>query len=191
MRQHAGDARAALRREVKVHVLGVLLELGQDVGGRRPHDFVDAGDLVGFVGARKERVQRHDFKHDAADAPNVHAFGVPAVGEQALRRAVPPRGNVLRVRLFAVNAAARPKIRQLQFVVHNQDVFRLDVPVENTVAVHVVHGLQQLEHVHLDLLLREVVPAPPDEFVDVAVHEFKHERQAAGGFVAARKEGAA
>lgn len=34
-------------------------------------------------------------------------------------------------------------------------------PVEDAVAVHVVHGLQQLEHKHLDALISYVVAAPP------------------------------
>lgn len=41
--------------------------------------------------------------------------------------------------------------------------------------VHVVDGLQQLEHVPLDALLRQKMPPSPNELVDVHVHQLEHE----------------
>ena len=51
-------------------------------------------------------------------------------------------------------------------------------PMENAIAVHVVHRLEQLPHVALGALLRHIVAAPPNQLVDVHVHQLKHEGQA-------------
>ena len=101
------------------------------------------------------------------------------IGEQTLRRAVPPRRDVLGVGLLRVDAAARAEVGELELVVRDQDVLRLDVAVEDAVAVHVVHALEQLVHVILDALLLQVLPPPADELVDVHVHQLEDERETA------------
>lgn len=63
---------------------------------------------------------------------------------------------------------------------------RLDVAVEDALAVHVVDGDEQLVHVELDFALLEVVAAAADELVQVDVHELEDERESAGGLVAGR-----
>ena len=83
----------------------------------------------------------------AADAPHIHLVVVVAVREQTLRCAVPAGADVLGVRLLAVDAAAGAKVGQLQHLVADQNILRLDVAVEDAVAVHVVHRLHQLVHV--------------------------------------------
>ena len=60
--------------------------------------------------------------------------GRAPVSEQALGRAVPARRDVLCVGLLAVDAPAAAKVRQLEAVVHDQDVLRLDVPVQGAAA---------------------------------------------------------
>ena len=55
--------------------------------------------------------------------------------------------------------------------------------MKDSVAVHVVDGLQHLVHVILDALLWEVVPPALDGLVHVHVHELKHKRQATSGLV--------
>ena len=52
-----------------------------------------------------------------------------------------------------------------------------------TVAVHVVHRLDQLVHVAPDPVLRQVVPPPADQLVDVHVHQLEDEREPARGLV--------
>jgi hypothetical protein len=76
--------------------------------------------------------------------------------------------------LLGVDASAAAKVCQLKSVVHDEDVLRLDVAVEDAVAVHVVHGLDELVHIALDALLRHVVPPPADQLVDVHVHQLEH-----------------
>ena len=55
--------------------------------------------------------------------------------------------------------------------------------MEDAVLVHVVHGLEQLIHEVLHLVLAQVLCAALDELVDVAVHELKHQRQPPRGLV--------
>jgi hypothetical protein len=76
----------------------------------------------------KEREERHDLEEHASHAPHVHLVVVVPVGEQALRGAVPSSTDVLGVGLLRVDAAAAAKVRELQAVVHDEDVLRLDVP---------------------------------------------------------------
>jgi hypothetical protein len=66
----------------------------------------------------EEREEADDLEEDAADAPHVHLVRVVAVREQALGRAVPARGDVLRVRLLRVDAATAAEVRQLHTTSH-------------------------------------------------------------------------
>jgi hypothetical protein len=45
--------------------------------------------------------------------------------------------------------------------------------MEDAVAVHVIHRLDELIHVALHAVLGDVVPPPADELVNVHVHELK------------------
>jgi hypothetical protein len=65
-------------------------------------------------------------------------------------------GSATRVRNLTSTGGA-----YLERVVHDEDVLGLDVTVEDAVAVHVVHGFDQLVHVALDTLLCYVVPPAP------------------------------
>ena len=58
-------------------------------------------------------------------------------------RIAPAGGDVLCVGLLAEDAAARAKVRELEVVVHDENVLGFDVPVEDAVAVHVVHRLRR------------------------------------------------
>jgi hypothetical protein len=78
--------------------------------------------LIKLVISREEREEWEDLKEDTADAPVVHFVIIVAIREQALRRSVPPRGNVLSERGLAVHASARSEIRQLHLIILNQDV---------------------------------------------------------------------
>ena len=55
--------------------------------------------------------------------------------------------------------------------------------MKHSVFVHMIQRFHQLVDVVLDLGLWEVVLAAFHPLVQVHVHEFEHERQAAGGFV--------
>ena len=107
MRNKLLDTRAALLFEIEIDVLIPPLHLREELWRRRAHDVVDFLYLVKLVCAREEWVQRANFEKDAANAPHVHLVVVEAVREQAFRRAVPPRADVLRVRLFAARTKSQ------------------------------------------------------------------------------------
>ena len=69
------------------------------------------------------------LKEDAANTPHVHLMCVVAICQQALWRSVPPGGDVLSVWLLGVDATAATKVCQLQTLINDQDVLRLDIPV--------------------------------------------------------------
>lgn len=77
-----------------------------------------------------------DLKEDTANPPHVHLVSVVAIGEKALRGSVPAGGNVLGVGLLGVDASTAAKVRQLQTLIYDQDVFRLDVPATITKPGH-------------------------------------------------------
>ena len=56
--------------------------------------------------------------------------------------------------------------------------------MEDAVAVHVVHGLNELVHVALHAILCHVMPPATNELVDVHVHELKDKCEAASGLIA-------
>jgi len=160
--------------EVELHVCRVFLELGEQAFFWRPKDVMNFVHLIKLIVAWKQREKRNDFKHDAADSPEVHFVSVVPIGEQAFRSAVPAGGNVLSVWLFRVDPATAAEVGQFDLVVHQKNVFRFDVAVENTVTVHVVDCFQQLVHIILHAVLRQVVPPALDGVVHIHVHEFKY-----------------
>lgn len=94
--------------------------------------------LVQFIVSRENRKQRNNFKQHASYTPQVHFVSVVAVREETLGCAVPSSRDVLGVRLFAVDAAARAEVSKLDLVVHKQDVFWFYISVEDAVTVHVI-----------------------------------------------------
>ena len=69
-------------------------------------------------------------------------------------------------------------------VLHQENVFGFNITMKNAVPVHVVDCLQQLVHVVLDSVLRQVVPLALDGVVHVHVHELEDECEAARRLIA-------
>ena len=186
LRNQLGDALALYTAHAElgeVHVRGVSLELIEQGLVGRAQNVMNFVHLVEFVVPGEEREQRDDLEHDAADAPQIHLVAIVAVGEEALGRAVPPCRDVLRVRLLRIDTAAGAKVGEFNLVLHQKNVLRLDVTMEDAVAVHVVDRLHELVHVVFDALLRQVVAASLDSIVHVHLHEFEDERQAPGRLI--------
>lgn len=93
-------------REIKFHVGGVLLELFEKVFGRGPHDVMYLYHLIQFVIARKEGEEGEYFKKHAAHSPQIHFVPIVPIGQEAFGGSVPPRRDVLSVRLLGVDPAA-------------------------------------------------------------------------------------
>ncbi len=58
-------------------------------------------------------------------------MSVVAISEQALWSPVPPGGDVLCVGLLGVNPSAAAKVCQLEALIYNQDILRLDVSADH------------------------------------------------------------
>jgi hypothetical protein len=90
----------------------------------------------------------------------------------------PACGDIFCVRLLGVDATTAAKVCQLKVIIHNEDVFWLDVSMEDAIAMHVIQALHKLIHVTPDKVFSEVMTTASDKLVNVHVHQFKHESQA-------------
>lgn len=135
---------------------------------------MDLVNLVKLIVAWEQGEEGQDFEVDAADTPVVHLLVVVAVSEQALWGSVPPSGDVLREWGLGVDSTAGPEVSQLDHIVFDENVLRLDVSVKNAIAMHVVDRLQHLVHVVPHPLLGQVVSAAFNGFIKIHVHKFKY-----------------
>ena len=74
-----------------------------------------------------------------------------------------------------VDSSAAAKVCKFEHIVCNEDIFRLNIAMEDAVAVHVVHRLGELIHVNLDSVFGNIMSAPANELIDIHVHELKDE----------------
>lgn len=149
MRDHFGKAFPLLFWKIDLHVRGMLPKEIENLLIWRANYIVDLVDLVELVVTGKQGAERQDFVHDTADAPNIHLVAVVAVCEKALWSPVPTRRDIFSQRLILVKPSATSQIRKLDRLSIEQNVFWLDVPVEDSIPVHVLNGLDQLIHVVL------------------------------------------
>ena len=71
------------------------LEFSQELWRGRPQNIVNFVHLVKFVIAREQWKQGQYFKVDTAYTPIVHLMIVVAVCQEAFRRSVPSRADIL------------------------------------------------------------------------------------------------
>ena len=62
------------------------------------------------------------------------------------------------------------KVCELQDIIRNKYVFRLDVSVKDAIPVHVIHRLCELIHIDLYPIFSNVMSSSADQFVDIHVH---------------------
>lgn len=161
----------------------IFLEAVKELLWRCAEYIMNFVDLVELVVSWEQRKEAQNFEEDAANSPDVHFVTVVAVGHEALGCAVPSGRDVLGKRRFIVEPSATSEVGQLDRLVRQQNVLRLDVSVENPVTVHMLDSLQKLVNPHLDLCFWEVVGPPFDRFVEVHLHELKDKREPASGLV--------
>lgn len=82
----------------------------------------------------------------------------------------PSRGDIFCIRLLRVHPTTASEICKLQAVVHDEDVFGLDVSMENAIAMHMVHAFHQLPHAISNKVLRQVMAPASNELIDVHIH---------------------
>mmetsp|Transcript_6396 Transcript_6396/g.22521 ORF Transcript_6396/g.22521 Transcript_6396/m.22521 type:complete len:236 (+) Transcript_6396:912-1619(+) len=135
------------------------------------------------VAPREQGAPRDDLSEDAPDGPHVNRRRV--VGEEAptqLRRAVPPRGNIVRPEYVGrarvcERRPGQPEVAELELAVRvGQDVLRLQVAVIHRRPVHVLQPPQHLVQEELVVLRRQVV-VRLYHLVQVRLHQLEHHVQ--------------
>lgn len=139
MRNQFDDARSLDRGEVELHVRCILLEVVKEALVGRAKNVVDLVHLVDLIVSWEQREERDNFEEDAANAPQVHLVTVIAVREEALGRTIPTSRDIFRVGLLRVDTAAGAKIGQLDMILHEQNVLRFYISMEDTVPVHMIN----------------------------------------------------
>lgn len=73
---------------------------------------------------------------------------------------------------------ARAEICEFDAFPRDQHIFRLDVTVEDALAMDVLNRFEQLVHVHLYLLRMQVL-VPHQAFIEILLHQFEDQRELA------------
>mmetsp|Transcript_131302 Transcript_131302/g.366003 ORF Transcript_131302/g.366003 Transcript_131302/m.366003 type:complete len:224 (-) Transcript_131302:480-1151(-) len=179
---HAGALGADFAEEAVC--IGLLRQPTQlFVRGRADH-LGDSADHVDVVLAWEECAAPEDLREDATDGPKVHGRRVLLRQQHDLGRPVPPGHDVLcedpaglLVIAIAVShiAASKPKVADLQLAVRSQkNVGRFQITVCNTCSAEVGERAEDLDHDHLDVLLRQCLLGL-DDLVEVCRHVWEHE----------------
>lgn len=131
----------------------------------------------------KNRLALEHLTKDATGTPHVDGWSVAAQLQEQLRRAVPSSDNegcVISFRLAIALASLRhglivmageTEVCNLQAsTVVDEEVCGLHVAVENVVVMQVAEALEQLQHVALDLGLREFDVGIVEQTGEIVVH---------------------
>ena len=119
VRDQLGDACTFLRCKIELHMtrhstnkqnvkiesmMDLPLEFGQELWRGRPQNIVNFVHLVKFVIAWEQRKQGQYFKVDTAHTPIVHLMIVVAISQEAFRRSVPSRADILCKRWLRIDS---------------------------------------------------------------------------------------
>jgi len=140
-------------------------------------------NLIDLVFACEERCFGENLEENAADGPNIHFIPIEAVSKQALWRPVPTCRDVLGVRHLGVHPLTRPEISEFNSVIFKENIFGLDIPMEDALAVHVLDRLQQRVDVLLHLGLGNEVRLRLGRIQQVHFHQFENKCKSASRLV--------
>lgn len=146
----------------------------EDILAWRSDNVVDSVDLIKLIVAGKQRAQGQYLVHNASDTPNIHFVSVVSISKKTFRSAVPSCRNVLSEWHFLIETPATSQICQFHSLSIEKDVFWLYVSMKDAISMHMLDGLDQLKHVVLDPLLRQVIRPSFNCLVKVLLHEFKN-----------------
>ena len=139
--------------------------------GRSADQLEDLFYLVESRVAREDGLSVDQLAQNAANRPHVHRLGVLRGTQQDLRGSVPPRRHVLRQHLVrnllgAVDRPGQPKIRNLRVALRvQQQVARLEIPVNELPRVHVLERLEEL--IDDEFLVYFFEDARPDDHMQI------------------------
>ena len=97
------------------------------------------------------------------------------IGQQTFRRSIPPGGNILCIGLLGENSLTTAKIGQLDLIIKNQNILRLDIPMKYPIPMHMINCLQQLIDNKLAQLTIQILLPSPDKLIHVAFHQLEHQ----------------
>lgn len=184
-----------VRLQLGLQVLGqsllevrVVLWQGGDAGPgglvRGPHLVEDELELLLVVCAGEQRLAGDHLREDAPAGPYVDGRGVRARAHEHVRRTVPQRDHLARECVHGDPERTRqPEVAQLQLpALRDQQVLRLQVPVQDLVLVAERQPLQQLplevlHQVHLQPPRSVPNRARVHVLLQVVVHVLKHQRK--------------
>lgn len=129
-------------------VVAHVLDLGPHLLGGRAEHLEDLEDLVDLRVAGEQGLALRHFGENAPDGPHVDARGVLLAAQEDLRRPVPERDHLVRVRPERhAERPGKPEVGDLQVpLLVDQQVLRLEVSVQHPVRVAVVDALHELHH---------------------------------------------
>ncbi|KAG5462802.1 MAG: hypothetical protein BJ554DRAFT_3486, partial [Olpidium bornovanus] len=180
LRQQLLEAHSFFARKTADVVTGPpALDRVEVVHARGAEGVQDEGQLVVVVPAGKQRPPAEHLREDAPDGPHVDCLGVLLERQHDLRGAVPAGGDVLGHeaggrRVGAARAARQPQVADLEVAVGvEQQVARLQVPVQDVRRVHVLQRPQRLVHEVLAVVVGQGLRA--DHPVQVGLHELLYD----------------
>lgn len=145
--------------QLQVPAVTPALDGRLEAGGERAQHVVDDLHLVHLTLAGEHGLRVDHLAHQTPDGPDVARLAL-ADPQQQFRRAVPPRGHLLRLlRRPAAALPREPEVADLERVFRvEQHVFGFDVAVYDVGLVALLDGLEQLQDVppqvhHRDALL--------------------------------------
>jgi len=173
IRHHLGDSCSFLFREVKLHMRSHFLKLVEQFFVWCSYNVMDFVHLIQLVCSWKKRSESQDFEEYTPNAPVVHFVVVIAVGKQALWRSVPPGWNVFSKWWFRVYSSARSKVCQLNCLSCDENIFRFDISMINSISMHMIDCLENLVHHLFYSILRKWCSLSFDGLIHVHLHQFK------------------
>ena len=175
LRHHLWKTRTFLVGEVKLHMTCHLLELIEQFSIWSSNYIVDFMNLIKLIGTWKKRSQSKYLEENTADAPVVHLVVIVTIGQEALRWPIPPCRNILSKWRFRIDASTWSKICQLNSISWDQNVFRLNISMINTVSMHMIYCLKNLVHHLFDSMLWQRSSLTFDSLIHVHVHQLENQ----------------
>ena len=148
----------------------------------RANNIMNFIELIQFILSWKEWLKSQHLEEDAADCPIIHFVVVIAIREQTLWRAVPNGANIFgEWRLSKL--LAWPKVSDFHCVSINENILRLDVPVQYSMSMHMINSLKDLINHKLHSALRQRRGLSSYCFIHIHFHQLKNQSKASTWFV--------
>eukprot|EP00350_Pseudokeronopsis_sp_OXSARD2_P012530 CAMPEP_0170546776 /NCGR_PEP_ID=MMETSP0211-20121228/5105_1 /TAXON_ID=311385 /ORGANISM="Pseudokeronopsis sp., Strain OXSARD2" /LENGTH=292 /DNA_ID=CAMNT_0010851399 /DNA_START=1285 /DNA_END=2159 /DNA_ORIENTATION=- len=146
---------------------------------QRSHYFLDAKQLVDFGFSWKQRLPIAQLSHDTTNGPDIHFFGI-VVAKEEFWGSVPSGGNVVCERAaLIIEYSCKTKVTDPQFVGCwiDEEVFRLDISVDDVVSVAELDGFEELVNELTNCFRIQSIGPFLQNFQKILLHVLKHKIQ--------------